>query len=76
MLHLVLKINDADQIFEEWIFIFCRHFDFPVLNIQTSSAGKVKQEISEPIKQFIALHLWGFLSLTFCNPLQFKQNSL
>lgn len=48
MSHLVLKINDADQIFEEWVFIFCRHFDFPVLNIQTSSAGKVKQKSISP----------------------------
>lgn len=28
--------------------------------------GKSNRKVSVPIKQFMALHLWGFLSLTFC----------
>lgn len=61
MSHLVLKINDTDQIFENWAFVFAGIFNFPVANMPTCSAGKAKHgKPSLQIKQLSLYICWGF----------------
>lgn len=69
MSHLVLKINDTDQIFENWAFVFAGILTFqwqtsPLIVLEKAKHGKVSLQI----KQLLLYICWGFgptLSLDF-----------